>query len=57
MKFLKVYIYQEMYNEKIFLIFAVAHDKKDILMWNEIITFYITVDFLKAWRKQEGGWC
>ena len=45
MKFLKVYIYQEMYNEMIFLIFAVAHDKKDILMWNEIITFYITVDF------------
>lgn len=44
---------KEIYNERIFQIFFVDLNKKDIL--TETITFHIIADFLKTpCRKQEG---
>lgn len=40
----------EMYNERIFLIFIVDHDKKDIL--TEAVIFHIMADFKKKSLKE-----
>lgn len=43
-----------MHNERIFLIFIVDHDKKDIL--TEAVIFHIMADFKKKSLKETGGW-